>query len=463
MGQKDIYQYYCEVEKKYIKQRIIVGNPAPTVCKNSGHNITASSISIKHKAPRADYIGLGNVSNIKDNTSATRSPGLTDDVNSGYSIGSRWVHPNLLLIWICMDASVGAADWTQLNVSGGGLSSASNIGSGVGLFKQKIGSVLQLYSLDAGSDKISISQNSNSINIDLVESNISISNLGGGPTGSVVGTIDTQSLSNKTFVSPVLTIPQINDTSSNHKYIFAVNELTANRIITLPLLESNDTFVFENATQTLSNKTLSGPIVQNNLITNGSYIEFSDMSAPSAPGSGLARLYKKTGSSGLFWRPDSSSEIDITSGGVSRKCDVYYKPLSGITSFSSNWTDVPMHVERTIDENFYHSINSAEITINTTDTYMIIAKCSGYNTTNTRSASQIRIVRDTGGGYNHIAGSVAYMYHRYGGLLGYETTNIPMIISLNAGDKIKMQIQKIEGATTLYIPSEAASIIIKNV
>lgn len=57
--------------------------------------------------------------------------------------------------------------------------------------------------------------------------------------------------------SPVLTTPQINDTSADHHYIFAVSELTANRTVTLPLLTGNDTFVFASHTQTLSNKTIS--------------------------------------------------------------------------------------------------------------------------------------------------------------------------------------------------------------
>lgn len=74
-----------------------------------------------------------------------------------------------------------------------------------------------------------------------------------------------QTLSNKT-----LTLPQINDTSSDHQYIFAVNELTADRTITLPLLTSNDTFVFESHTQTLTNKTLTNPVIDTATINGGS-------------------------------------------------------------------------------------------------------------------------------------------------------------------------------------------------
>ena len=61
------------------------------------------------------------------------------------------------------------------------------------------------------------------------------------------------------FTSPVLTTPQINDTSSTHQYVFAVNELVADRTVTLPLLAGNDEFVFKDHIQTLTNKTLTTP------------------------------------------------------------------------------------------------------------------------------------------------------------------------------------------------------------
>jgi len=61
-----------------------------------------------------------------------------------------------------------------------------------------------------------------------------------------------QTLSNKT-----LTLPQINDTSADHQYIFTVSELVADRNVNLPLLTTNDEFVFKDFAQTLTNKTLS--------------------------------------------------------------------------------------------------------------------------------------------------------------------------------------------------------------
>ncbi len=80
-------------------------------------------------------------------------------------------------------------------------------------------------------------------------------------TGVIVFDTNTQTLTNKTLTSPVLTTPRINDTSADHRYIFAVSELAADRTITLPLLSGNDTFVFAAHTQTLTNKTLTAPVI----------------------------------------------------------------------------------------------------------------------------------------------------------------------------------------------------------
>ena len=72
-----------------------------------------------------------------------------------------------------------------------------------------------------------------------------------GGNGELVSTVATQTLSGKT-----LTAPQINDTSSDHQYVFAVSELAADRTVTLPLLAAADEFVFKDHAVTLDNKTL---------------------------------------------------------------------------------------------------------------------------------------------------------------------------------------------------------------
>jgi hypothetical protein len=164
----------------------------------------------------------------------------------------------------------------------------------------------------------------------------------------------------------------------------------------------------------------------------------------------------------ISYKAPRLSDLSGESLTVSRKCDVYYKPISNI-AFTTTWTDVPMNIERILDSDFSHTADSAEITINTSDYYMIIAKCSGYNTSNNRSASQFRLVLDTGSGYTQVGGTITYLYHRRDGFVGYASASTPAIIKLNSGDKIKVQIQILEGDSTLYIPSEGASIVIKNV
>lgn len=79
--------------------------------------------------------------------------------------------------------------------------------------------------------------------------------------GTVTATTITIGRTGQSLVLPgtlTLTTPKINDTSSTNTYNFAVNELTADRAITLPLLTGNDTFVFEAHTQPLTNKSMSG-------------------------------------------------------------------------------------------------------------------------------------------------------------------------------------------------------------
>jgi hypothetical protein len=79
-------------------------------------------------------------------------------------------------------------------------------------------------------------------------------------TGTVSLITATETLTNKTLTTPTLTTPKINDTSG-HTYNLAVSNLAANRTITLPLLAGADEFTFNAHTQTLTNKTLTSPIL----------------------------------------------------------------------------------------------------------------------------------------------------------------------------------------------------------
>lgn len=86
-------------------------------------------------------------------------------------------------------------------------------------------------------------------------------------SGNVVIDSATQTLTNKSLTSPILSTPQINDTSEDHQYIISVSELTADRNISLPLLAGNDEFVFKDHAVTMSNKTLTSPTISTPNIT----------------------------------------------------------------------------------------------------------------------------------------------------------------------------------------------------
>jgi len=132
-------------------------------------------------------------------------------------------------------------------------------------------------------EDLDLTTDSGTIDIDLDSEMLTIAG-GTGLTSSATGTtatlaIDstvttltgTQTLTNKTLTSAVLTTPQINDTSANHQYVFAVSELAADRTVTLPLLTGNDQVTMDAHATTLTNKTID---LADNTVT-GSLAEFN--------------------------------------------------------------------------------------------------------------------------------------------------------------------------------------------
>jgi len=86
-----------------------------------------------------------------------------------------------------------------------------------------------------------------------------------------------------------------------------------------------------------STNTLIG--INGDLIMNGSnaYIDLPDISAPSNPGNGMGRLYKKTGNDGLFWKPDLvGAEVDLTETSGGGSIDYYFASASSSISTTSN-------------------------------------------------------------------------------------------------------------------------------
>jgi hypothetical protein len=136
-----------------------------------------------------------------------------------------------------------------------------------------------------------------------------------------------------------------------------------------------------------------------------------------------------------------------------------YDTIGG-TNISSGWTDVPLDGERIKDSAFSHTGSSAEVTINTAGTYLVIGRVGTDVTSGTsRSESGMRIMLDTGNGYSEIPGSRGVMYNRITSQGGTHAA-VSMILSLNVGDKLKMQAQRYSGTNTIILRENNSGLVI---
>lgn len=117
---------------------------------------------------------------------------------------------------------------------------------------------------------------------------------GGGGTGNVsTTTSNVYGDFDQTFRSTRL---RLTNPANTFNYSFVGDAIVASRSITLPLLTGNDTLVTAAFTQTLTNKTLTAPIIS-------TFEDFTRISIPANPSANSARVYSKqidTNNDGLF-------------------------------------------------------------------------------------------------------------------------------------------------------------------
>lgn len=104
MAQKKKYKIFCVDEDKYV-YGVTVSETPPEECPNDPlHAVIVESLSIE------ELIEI-------DNLEAVTNPTINDDVEDGYFSGSRWVNTDTNNIYICIDNSIGAAVWSNMNPS----------------------------------------------------------------------------------------------------------------------------------------------------------------------------------------------------------------------------------------------------------------------------------------------------------------------------------------------------------
>ncbi|TPV96163.1 MAG: hypothetical protein B7733_06345 [Myxococcales bacterium FL481] len=119
--------------------------------------------------------GAGAYEAIKTNLGASTAPGVNDDDTAGYAVGSVWIDTTADSAYVCLDDTTGAAVWTETTQAGGGggeTNTASNVGSGADIFKQKTGSDLEFRGVSSANNRLTSAVNADNVELTLVEANI---------------------------------------------------------------------------------------------------------------------------------------------------------------------------------------------------------------------------------------------------------------------------------------------------
>ena len=150
----------------------------------------------------------------------------------------------------------------------------------------------------------------------------------GDSSGIVLVDTAIQTMSNKTLTNPQLNNPSLHDmrlwdADSSHRYTFVAGALSANRNITIPALSASDTMVMNNTSATLTNKTLTDPVVQRPKVheyltdsASNAVISFTNTFTPSrnnvkvsSKAAGTSPVIEAIGS-------DANLNLDLTSKGT---------------------------------------------------------------------------------------------------------------------------------------------------
>ena len=137
-------------------------------------------------------------------------------------------------------------------------------------------------------------------------------------TGDFVIDSATQTLKNKTLETPVLVTPKFGDTTNTHQYSVVPSELIDNRNITLPLLGSDDEFVFASHPQTISNKVLDSdqlisPRIEGDIKTYGGapMLNLEDRTSGLIPVNSLSISNSLTGNPIDLIPTGSDTDVDL--------------------------------------------------------------------------------------------------------------------------------------------------------
>jgi hypothetical protein len=135
--------------------------------------------------------------------------------------------------------------------AGGEANTASNVGTGIGVFDTKNGVDLEFNSLIGGTG-ITVADTTQDLTISVDGTEFATTDLSDTANIAYLNTANTFINGNlQTFGDDDI---RIADLSNNNYATFSVNELTLDRTVSIPALGGNEVFVFQGVSQTLTNK-----------------------------------------------------------------------------------------------------------------------------------------------------------------------------------------------------------------
>lgn len=149
-----------------------------------------------------------------------------------------------------------------------------------------------------------------------------------GSEQQVVGATATQTLTNKTLSG-----------NTAATLISGSGTLTLNTTGTITVPNATDTLVGKTTTDTLTNKTLTSPVVNTGTINDGVYnvLNFTDDGTPSTPSSGTTKVYTKTDGK-LYKLTSAGVEQEVGSGASSSSGKNYLSANPDAETSTTGWT-----------------------------------------------------------------------------------------------------------------------------
>lgn len=143
-------------------------------------------------------------------------------------------------------------------------------------------------------------------------------------------------------------------------------------------------------------------------------------------------------------------------------CAINSADTTGIV-LASSWVDMPWDTEKRKDTIYTHSTvtNNDRITINETGDYEVTLDVStDVSSGNSRTISEIRLVKFTGTSDIFISGSLGKLYNRTS-TGGGSTSTVSLIETFTANEIIKAQVRVLTGTNNVFVESDATRINLK--